>query len=166
MVTNINIIFSIVKIIVNLELNEEDKAQHEFLKRRMEEIEEEERRKEAEKIKKQREYQAEFLNYLSNRKKQKVYKQLLNIWFNTDRLKKFGQKLKIIKNDNDDAFVAENMEFFKNNINNFSSMNEVDGRVCRICFGGVNDVLESGKLISPCKCKGSMKYVHVNCLNG
>jgi len=94
MVTNINIIFSIVKIIVNLELNEEDKAQHEFLKRRMEEIEEEERRKEAEKIKKQREYQAEFLNYLSNRKKQKVYKQLLNIWFNTDKLKKFGQKLK------------------------------------------------------------------------
>ncbi|OUM68137.1 hypothetical protein PIROE2DRAFT_19919 [Piromyces sp. E2] len=152
----------------NIELNDEDKLQHEFLKRRMEEIEEEEKRKEAEKIKKQKEYQAEFLNYLNNRKKQKVFKQLLDIWFNTEKLKKIGRKLGIIKfDDNDDDFVADNMEFFKNNINynEHSTANEVDNRVCRICFGGVNDVLESGKLISPCKCKGSMKYVHVNCLN-
>jgi len=132
----------------------------------MEEIEEEEKQKEAEKLKKKQEYQAEFLNYLNNRKKQKVYKQLLNIWFNTNKIKKIGQKLKIINvDDDDDDFVAENMEFFKNNIdiNEFSNSN--DNRVCRICFGGVNDVIESGKLISPCKCKGSMKYVHVNCLN-
>jgi len=58
------------------------------------------------------------------------------------------------------------MEFFKNNINLDENMNNIDKRVCRICFGGVNEILESGKLISPCKCKGSMKYVHVNCLNG
>ncbi|ORX55859.1 hypothetical protein BCR36DRAFT_320399 [Piromyces finnis] len=148
----------------NIELNDEDKEQHEFLKRRMEEIEKEEKQKEAERIKKQQEYQAEFLNYLNNRKKQKVFKQLLDIWLNTKKLKKIGQKLKIIKAD-DNAFVADNMEFF-NNINlNDSNLNENDKRVCRICFGGVNDVLESGKLISPCKCKGSMKYVHVNCLN-
>jgi len=131
----------------------------------MEEIEAEEKQKEAEKIKKQQEYQAEFLNYLNNRKKKKIYKQLFEIWFNTEKYKKIGRKLGLIKVDyNDDDFVAENMDFFRNNINNDSS-NEFDNRVCRICFGGVNDILESGKLISPCKCKGSMKYVHVNCLN-
>jgi len=33
--------------------------------------------------------------------------------------------------------------------------------VCRICFGDQLD----GELFSPCRCKGSMKYVHVSCLN-
>ncbi|CAK9014465.1 unnamed protein product [Durusdinium trenchii] len=32
---------------------------------------------------------------------------------------------------------------------------------CRICFGGS----ESGRLISPCLCSGSMRYVHMDCLN-
>jgi E3 ubiquitin-protein ligase DOA10 len=34
-------------------------------------------------------------------------------------------------------------------------------KTCRICFGGVEDEPELGKLISPCKCKGTMKYVHL-----
>ncbi|KAF4683745.1 hypothetical protein FOZ60_008663 [Perkinsus olseni] len=34
-------------------------------------------------------------------------------------------------------------------------------KVCRICSGTAAD----GRLISPCRCKGSMKYVHVECLN-
>lgn len=153
----------------NIELNDEEEEQRELLKKRLEEIEIEEKQKEAERIKKQQQYQAEFINYLNNRKKQKVFKQLLDIWLNTDKLKKICKKLGIIKNDIDDeAFVEDNMEFFRNNMNNSQdsmNTNNVDNRVCRICFGGVNDILESGKLISPCKCKGSMKYVHVNCLN-
>lgn len=32
---------------------------------------------------------------------------------------------------------------------------------CRICFGGV----EEGKLISPCLCSGSIRFVHLACLN-
>lgn len=36
----------------------------------------------------------------------------------------------------------------------------VDDRTCRICFCGP----EEGRLISPCLCKGSMKYVHLLCL--
>ena len=31
---------------------------------------------------------------------------------------------------------------------------------CRICMGNAID----GRLISPCVCKGSMKYIHVDCL--
>eukprot|EP01114_Cavostelium_apophysatum_P009945 TRINITY_DN23276_c0_g1_i1.p1 TRINITY_DN23276_c0_g1~~TRINITY_DN23276_c0_g1_i1.p1 ORF type:complete len:247 (-),score=27.00 TRINITY_DN23276_c0_g1_i1:552-1292(-) len=36
-----------------------------------------------------------------------------------------------------------------------------DEKMCRICHGGEDD----GKLISPCKCKGSIKYVHIECLD-
>jgi len=34
-------------------------------------------------------------------------------------------------------------------------------RMCRICHGGEDE----GKLFSPCKCKGSIKFVHVGCLD-
>jgi len=32
--------------------------------------------------------------------------------------------------------------------------------LCRICMGDASE----GKLFSPCLCKGSMRYVHVECL--
>ncbi|KAL3901106.1 MAG: hypothetical protein SGCHY_000859 [Lobulomycetales sp.] len=36
-------------------------------------------------------------------------------------------------------------------------------KTCRLCF---SDETEPGdKMISPCKCKGTMKYIHLNCLN-
>ncbi|KAG0028576.1 hypothetical protein BGZ81_004591 [Podila clonocystis] len=41
----------------------------------------------------------------------------------------------------------------------------LDERQCRICLGGVDEEDTLGRLISPCLCKGSMKYVHVECLN-
>jgi hypothetical protein len=31
---------------------------------------------------------------------------------------------------------------------------------CRICLGGIEDEPELGRLISPCLCTGSMRYVH------
>lgn len=37
-------------------------------------------------------------------------------------------------------------------------------RSCRICFGGVDEEAEMGRLMSPCLCSGSMRYVHVQCL--
>ncbi|KZT53053.1 hypothetical protein CALCODRAFT_475217 [Calocera cornea HHB12733] len=40
-----------------------------------------------------------------------------------------------------------------------------DERMCRICFGGVEDEADMGKLIRPCLCKGSVSDVHVKCLN-
>ncbi len=33
---------------------------------------------------------------------------------------------------------------------------------CRICFE--SDDLSNNKLISPCNCNGTSKYVHTNCL--
>ena len=37
----------------------------------------------------------------------------------------------------------------------------MDERQCRICLGGADEEDTLGRLISPCLCKGSMKYVHV-----
>lgn len=34
-------------------------------------------------------------------------------------------------------------------------------RSCRICYGGADD----GPLLAPCRCKGSMRWVHESCLN-
>jgi len=47
-------------------------------------------------------------------------------------------------------------------------------KTCRICLSGADDGIatmgvdchaDSGRLISPCKCRGTMKYVHLTCLN-
>eukprot|EP00933_Yihiella_yeosuensis_P031077 TRINITY_DN2461_c1_g1_i1.p1 TRINITY_DN2461_c1_g1~~TRINITY_DN2461_c1_g1_i1.p1 ORF type:complete len:358 (+),score=59.90 TRINITY_DN2461_c1_g1_i1:69-1076(+) len=35
---------------------------------------------------------------------------------------------------------------------------------CRICLDS-EETAETGRLFSPCKCTGSMRFVHVNCLN-
>ncbi|BEJ18129.1 hypothetical protein CspHIS471_0704060 [Cutaneotrichosporon sp. HIS471] len=40
-----------------------------------------------------------------------------------------------------------------------------DEQQCRICFGGREEEAELGRLISPCLCAGSMRYVHVQCIN-
>ncbi|KAF5337080.1 hypothetical protein D9611_003136 [Ephemerocybe angulata] len=39
-----------------------------------------------------------------------------------------------------------------------------DEKQCRICLDGVTAERELGRLISPCQCKGSIRYVHVKCL--
>lgn len=36
--------------------------------------------------------------------------------------------------------------------------------VCRICFDETPDDPSLGRLFSPCRCKGTMKYVHTKCL--
>eukprot|EP00966_Prymnesium_polylepis_P160215 3704075-Prymnesium_polylepis.1 len=36
-----------------------------------------------------------------------------------------------------------------------------DGAMCRVCYAGA----EAGRLFSPCRCSGTMKFVHVSCLN-
>ena len=44
---------------------------------------------------------------------------------------------------------------------NTDSSAENEERQCRICFAGS----ERGLLFSPCRCNGSMRFVHVECLN-
>lgn len=40
-----------------------------------------------------------------------------------------------------------------------------DEKQCRICFSGPEEQDALGRLISPCMCRGSMRYVHVSCIN-
>lgn len=41
-------------------------------------------------------------------------------------------------------------------------MEEEEDPVCRYCLG--NDNEEKNPLVAPCRCKGSMRYVHTECL--
>jgi hypothetical protein len=36
---------------------------------------------------------------------------------------------------------------------------------CRICHGGAAEAAELGPLLAPCRCRGSMRLVHLGCLN-
>ena len=36
------------------------------------------------------------------------------------------------------------------------------GKACRICLDDLDDV--NNPFITPCKCDGSMKFIHLNCL--
>ena len=38
------------------------------------------------------------------------------------------------------------------------------GKCCRICLEDEEDVLSGNPFITPCKCTGSMKYIHLKCL--
>lgn len=40
----------------------------------------------------------------------------------------------------------------------------MEDRLCRICYCEVNPITKRKDLISPCKCNGSVKYVHYSCL--
>lgn len=36
------------------------------------------------------------------------------------------------------------------------------GKACRICLDDTEE--DSNPFITPCKCSGSMKFIHINCL--
>ena len=48
-----------------------------------------------------------------------------------------------------------------NNINNNTNKNNDPDRQCRICFQNDEEI---SPLISPCSCTGSLKYIHLQCL--
>ena len=50
----------------------------------------------------------------------------------------------------------------KNNIKEENTKNLKNKPICRICYG--DDTTEDNPLICPCICKGSMKYIHYECL--
>ncbi|KAF0493902.1 RINGv domain protein [Gigaspora margarita] len=41
----------------------------------------------------------------------------------------------------------------------------MEDKMCRICFAGPEKEESLGRLIPPYLCKGTMRYVHVECLN-
>ena len=64
-------------------------------------------------------------------------------------------KDKVEKNKNEKK-IDEKNEMDENNQKNKSN------RICRICYG--DDTTTENPLICPCICKGSMKYIHYECL--
>ena len=77
-------------------------------------------------------------NYFSLAKKDKIYNLYLPI-----------------QNEKDLNYNSENNNFNKKNKN-------IKIKACRICYG--TDFSIENPLISPCICKGSMKYIHYQCL--
>lgn len=65
-------------------------------------------------------------------------------------------KDKVEKNNKNEKKVNEKNEMDGNNQKNKSN------RICRICYG--DDTTSENPLICPCICKGSMKYIHYECL--
>ena len=62
---------------------------------------------------------------------------------------------------NDDAIAEEpSLEQINNTIDNDDAQSS--NPTCRICFDCESE--KEDPLISPCKCSGSMKYVHLKCL--
>ena len=71
--------------------------------------------------------------------------------------KKIKDKIEKEKNKNEKNIkIDEKNEMEENN------EKKKNNRICRICYG--DDTTEENPLICPCICKGSMKYIHYECL--
>ena len=44
------------------------------------------------------------------------------------------------------------------------SKNDLKSTVCRICLGDDNE--SDNPLLTPCKCAGTMRFIHIKCLQG
>ena len=71
-----------------------------------------------------------------------------------------------LRNDDTHNKEFDNDNFMKNNLNNSNSNNDLSEshKICRVCFE--KDYNEaSNTLLHPCKCTGSVKYIHDKCLH-
>lgn len=64
-------------------------------------------------------------------------------------------------NDDDFSFMSLSNSKSKNFEKNYQTINECDHK-CKICHE--NTFNNSNPLISLCNCSGSMKYIHLDCL--
>ena len=58
---------------------------------------------------------------------------------------------------------ANNKEKSEEKITNKLKQEKIKNKICRICYQEEDDSLLN-PLIKPCKCSGSMKYIHLKCL--
>lgn len=72
----------------------------------------------------------------------------------TDHMKDISQNLK--------NCTSEQPHFIQMKINSPLTSDEKLNRICRICLGDENT--SADPLINPCKCSGSMKWIHLECL--
>ena len=68
---------------------------------------------------------------------------------------KEGKKIDVILKDNESSE--------KNSNNNVNNLKNKKVKICRICYIEEYDMINN-PLIKPCKCSGSMKYIHYDCL--
>ena len=83
-----------------------------------------------------------------------------------DALRNGDTSNKEFYNDNDNNFNLNNTDNNNNNNNNDNNSNVSDNshKICRICFE--KDYNETNNtLLHPCKCTGSVKYIHDHCLH-
>ena len=103
---------------------------------------------------------------ISNRKKNQSFEILLNKSNkNLNRIGSFGL-MNIKKNNLNQNRKLRNNNFLKKKeilILKKQKSKKKNNPVCRICYGEDSD--NDNPLISPCLCKGSMKYIHYQCLN-
>lgn len=85
---------------------------------------------------------------------------------NTTNVLLYPSQTNIANEPQNGSFLPGNtVTNINNSINESVEMslnNNTEGQNCRICYRGENSV--SNPLVSPCKCVGSMKYIHYNCL--
>ena len=66
-------------------------------------------------------------------------------------------------NETDTSQQNENMTNERSNI--AAEENENEEKMCRLCFDGAESNPLKGRLFRPCLCSGTMKYIHIGCLN-
>lgn len=66
---------------------------------------------------------------------------------------------------NDQADEAHVEDYLNTNPDAQAGSASTSEKQCRICFSGPEEEDALGRLISPCMCAGSMRYVHVSCIN-
>jgi hypothetical protein len=75
----------------------------------------------------------------------------------------FDIKDRGIEANNNEQYIGNNGQ----NINVHQSINKLSvnklTKICRICYMEEDSDIKN-PLVQPCKCSGSMKYIHLNCL--
>ena len=75
----------------------------------------------------------------------------------------FDKKDRGIEANNNEKYIGNNGQ----NINVHQSINKLSvnklTKICRICYMEEDSDIKN-PLVQPCKCSGSMKYIHLNCL--
>ena len=96
-------------------------------------------------------------NYMNNKKNKLTFSTIV-----------FNKKDKIMEqNNNEQNNNEQNIRNNDQSINIHKSINKLNinklEKICRICYTE-EDSDPKNPLVQPCKCSGSMKYIHLNCL--
>ena len=75
-----------------------------------------------------------------------------------------SNKIKQLINESEVMTLKDNKGLISNTINKNKNKLKMKERNCRICLGNEEESSNDNPLISGCKCSGTMKYIHLECL--